>query len=455
MGAFFSFENKFIPASIRKRLRGRTELNKIVSNTGWLLTDTIIQIVTNLFVGIWVARYLGPEQRGVMIYANSYISLFIPLTALGLGAILIRELVKDPDAKNELLGTVFYTQLFSYLFFLPLCVGLIFFLRPGQLDVQLAVIILALGSLFQTSRVFSFWFQSKLLSKYTVWATRTVEFIVAGLKIILLVSGSTLMAFIVVIALQMLINFLAQLFFYFITGERIRLWKYNFARMKFMLKDAWPLAISLFAITLYVEIDNIMLGQLLDNQAVGIYGEATRISKMWYFIPAAIATSVYPVLVRSRQTLNLHQYNRRVQQFLDILVLVAYISAIPASILAPTLVKHLYGPAYTQTGQVLAIYVWIFIFVSLREGMNRWLMIDNYTLYAMWTAIIGVIVNIILNFILVPRYGIFGAAWGTLISNGFSIFIMCSTVPKLRPILRHLILAVLAPFRLRTIFLKG
>jgi PST family polysaccharide transporter len=454
MNNFTALQRKIIPNLIRKWLAGRTELQKIVSNTGWLMFDTTSQIATNLFVGVWVARYLGPEQRGIMIYANSFVSLFVPLSALGLGAILIRELVREPNAKYELMGTVFVIQTASYFLFLPLMIGAIWVLRAGEPLLQFAVVILAFGNIFSTSRIFNFWFQSRLHSKYVVWASRIVEFLIAGMKIVLLVLHASLILFVTVMALQVVLYFMAKLSFYLRTGESIRAWRFRSGRVRTLLRDSWPLALSLFALTMYTEIDNIMLGQLVDNKAVGVYGEAARMSKMWYFIPAAIASSAYPVMVRARQNLSQINYDRRVQQLLDVLALVGYASAIPVVFAAPLVVSLLYGSAYTETGRVLTIYVWTFIFVALREGMNRLLMVDNNTLFAMGVAILGAVANIILNLWMVPRYGVIGAAWATLISNAISIYLICLVFPQLRPLFRQLLLALFVPFRIHSSILR-
>jgi len=147
-------------------MAGRVELKKVIANTGWLVANDVIQIFFNLFVWVFIARHLGPDQRGIMIYAVSFTSIFVPISALGLGAILIRELVAKPDKKNELMGTVFLIQIVSYLLILPVMIGTVLLLRRGETLVIWSVIILAIGSLFSVSRIFKFWFQSQLQSKY-------------------------------------------------------------------------------------------------------------------------------------------------------------------------------------------------------------------------------------------------------------------------------------------------
>jgi PST family polysaccharide transporter len=445
---------KYTPRFIRRRLEGRVELQKVIANTGWLIVEKFIQLTINLFVGIWVARYLGPELRGIIIYANSFVSLVVPLSALGLGGIVIREIVKDPHSKYELIGTVFVLQVMSYLLILPLIIAAVLLLRSGEATVVWAVIIIAIGNIFSTSRIFDFWFQSQLKSKYVVWATQSSEIVIAVVKIILILADAPLMAFVIVTAINMVLYFLAKLAFYIGRGEKIQNWRFSYNRAKAMLQDSWPLAFSFLAITIYTQIDNVMLGQLMDNHAVGIFGEAARISTMWYFIPAAIASSAYPVLVRSYQNLSPRKYQNRTQTLFDILSLTAYFSSVSLALSASILITSLYGQEYIKSGSVLAVHVWTFIFVSLRHGVDRWLMVNNMTQFTMWYTLLGVTMNIALNYWWIPISGEIGAAWATVLANAISIYLINLFLPQLRPLFKQLVLALFAPVRLPITFFK-
>jgi O-antigen/teichoic acid export membrane protein len=80
------------------------------ANTSWLFGEKILRMIVGLFVGIWVARYLGPEQFGLLSYAQSFVGLFTAIATLGLDGIVVRELVKDPSRRDELIGTAFWLK---------------------------------------------------------------------------------------------------------------------------------------------------------------------------------------------------------------------------------------------------------------------------------------------------------------------------------------------------------
>jgi PST family polysaccharide transporter len=443
--------SKWTLSVIRQQLSDRQELRRILSNIAWLVANNIIQIISGLLVGAWVARYLGPDERGIMNYASSFVALFVPLCTLGLGGILIRDLVRDPEAKGELMGTAFIIQNIAYLLLLPIMILSILLLRPDDSNAKWAVFILALGEIFSISRTFKFWFDSQLQSRYTVIAFRGADLITAGMKVALIYTSASLNAFLVVLVVQNMLGLVGQTFLYLQSGEKIRTWRFSMERAKSLIRDGWPLALSLFAVTISLKIDSVMLGQMLDDRAVGIYGEASRLSQLWYFVPLAISTSAYPVLVRAHKELSPKVYKRRDQLFFDSFAAVGYLIAIPAAILAPFIVNLLYGKEYSETSAVLSIHIWALIFIGFGFGLRRWLAIEDMTVLSLWTALSGAVVNIALNLIFIPRFGIMGAAWTMVISSAVSGYFICLLFPRLRPLFRQLTIALLLPVRIPSI----
>ena len=80
---------------------------KYFENTVWLIAERICRIIAAVSVGAYVVRYLGPDQFGLLSYASSVVMLFASLATLGLDSIVVRELVKCQDRKDELTPSVF------------------------------------------------------------------------------------------------------------------------------------------------------------------------------------------------------------------------------------------------------------------------------------------------------------------------------------------------------------
>lgn len=439
--------SKWSLASIREQLSERQELQPVLSNISWLFANNIIRIISGLIVGAWVARYLGPDDRGIMNYAIAYVALFMPLTELGFGSILIRELVRRPQEKGTLMGTAFVMQVVAFLLLLPVIVISVKILRAGDPAAQQAVYIMLIGSAFHVSITFKFWFDSQLKSKYFVMAQRSVDLIGAGIRVVLILVQASLSAFLLAIAFQSFLGFIGLALFYLWSGERFRTWGFSLDWAKRLFRDGWPLAISLLAITVNLRIDTVMIGQMMDDYSVGVYGEAARLSQLWYFVPLAISTSAYPVLVRAHKELSLGEQKKRYQRFFDSLAGVGYLIAIPSAILAPFIVGLLYGPQYAQTSAILSIHIWALIFVGFGLGLRRWLAVENLTVYSLWSALSGAVVNIVLNLIFIPRFGAIGAAWTMVFSSAVSGYLICLFLPRLHPVFRQLTIALLLPIR--------
>ncbi|MEK6737405.1 MAG: oligosaccharide flippase family protein, partial [Planctomycetota bacterium] len=160
---------KFLPPFIMGRLEGRASLQNILANTGWLFADRILRMVVGLFVGVWIARYMGPEQFGVYNYALVFVGMFSALSNLGLDGIVVRNVVRNPARMDTILGTAFFLKFAGGIITVIVSVGAIMVLRPGDSVAGWLVGITAVGAIFQAFDTIDFWFQSHVKSKYTVY----------------------------------------------------------------------------------------------------------------------------------------------------------------------------------------------------------------------------------------------------------------------------------------------
>jgi len=171
----------------------------------------------------------------------------------------------------------------------------------------------------------------------------------------------------------------------------------------------------------YMRIDQIMLGQMLGDEAVGIYSAAVRISEVWYFVPMAIVASAFPAIAQNR-TRDTVRYHRQLQQLYNVLVVIALLVAAPVLFLADWIALLLFGSAYQAAGSILAIHIWAGIFVCLGVASSRWLLLEDFQHHIMHRSLLGMISNIVLNLVLIPRWGGLGAAMATLASYAISVF---------------------------------
>lgn len=440
---------RIIPSSIIKLITQRSSLQKIVANVGWLFVDNIAAVIVGFFVGAWVARYLEPTQYGVINYALAVVALFTPLVALGLKDIVIREIVRAPEDKDEILGTTFGLQLIGGVVALGLVIGIAQITRPEDSLARWIIAVLAGQFVFQAFSVtLAYWFNSKVQAKYIVWANNIALLIYSLVRIGLVLSKAPLIDFVWAALGQAFVYAVAMAVFHRYSGQVVSTWRISFPRAKRLLGDSWPLLISALAVMVYLKIGQIMLGIMVNAKTLGIYSAAIRLSEFWYFIPVAIASSVFPSLVHSHENDSGEVYHKRMQVFYDVMSGIAYMIVIPLALLAPWLIKIIFGPFYAEAGPILRIHAFSLLFVFLGTARSRWLIAEDLVRFNMLVTILGALTNIAMNFMLIPKFGGSGVAWAVLISQVVSTYLSSILSKRLWPVFGQQSLSLLVPFRL-------
>jgi len=418
---------------------------KYLKNTVWLLSEKILRIIVGLFVGVWVARYLGPEQFGLFSYAQSFVGLFTAVATLGLDSIVVRELVKDETQRDKLIGTAFWLKIIgAFLVMLILAIAINFTSNDNQANIL--VFIIASSTIFQSFNVVDFYFQSKVMSKYVVFANLISLFLSSIIKIILLLNEASLVAFAWVIVFDSFVLACGFIYFYIKNSLSVLKWKFDKIIAIELLKDSWPLILSGVVISIYMKVDQVMIKEMLGNAQVGQYAVAVRLSEIWYFIPMVIVSSLFPAIINAKKD-NEDLYYSRLQKLYDLMAWMGIVIAILMTFLSDWIVDLLYGAAYSQASSVLMIHIWTAIFVFLGVASSNWFVAENLQKYAFYRTLAGAIVNIILNFILIPIYSIYGAAVATLISQIIASYLYNGTNKKTLITFKLQTNAILLPLR--------
>ena len=140
------------------------------ANAAWLMLDKSLRLVIGVTIGIWIARYLGVQAFGQLSFAIAFVSLFSAVATLGLDKIVVRDLVRHPDLKDEILGSTFIAKLIGGTVAMVLTLICIQLVEPDDTLTRTMVSIIAAGMIFQATDTADLWFQSQVQSKYTVFA---------------------------------------------------------------------------------------------------------------------------------------------------------------------------------------------------------------------------------------------------------------------------------------------
>ncbi|TAN34201.1 flippase [Patescibacteria group bacterium] len=405
-------------------------------NTSWNFVGKIAGLFISFFVSVYVVRYLGPHNYGLLSYVLSFVGLFSFITNLGVDNILLRELVKTPEKQNELFGSALFLRFAGAAAAILL---IIFFIQFTNNDfyTNLLIIFASLSFIFQSFQIIYYHFQAKVLSKKATLNAVFIGLFLSGVKLLFIFLKLKLIYFVGVFVLESVVYAVSYIVLYKKQGLSIFNWSFNRFLAVAMLKDSWPLMLASAFAFAYSRIDQVMLKNMMSAAAVGLYDAGVRLSEFWYFVPVIIVGSIFPAIVNAKKTDELI-YRRRLAMLYSLIIYVSFLVILPLYFFAEPVIKILYGSQFLESVSVLKIYIWAGFAVSLGTVINQYLLVENLTRVSLYINCIGMLANVLLNLLFIPRYGTSGAALATLISYSLiplSILFFKKTRPHARSIL--------------------
>jgi O-antigen/teichoic acid export membrane protein len=391
-------------------------------NTSWLFGGQMLRMGLGLFVSVAVARYLGPKDFGLYNYVFSIVTLVAVFGNLGLQNLAKRELVDKPERRDGILGTCFVLSLVAGLIAYALMLLVVGLLTESSLLIGLFALLGGGTLLLNPLKSIEIWFQSQVRSDLSVTASSLALLIFAAVKVAAIYSGAGLLQFAYIFLFEGISLSALLIYFYAKHFGSVLKWKFQGSTAAEFLKQSWPLIISGLAITVYIKVDQIMLGTMLGEQEVGYYSAAARISSVLYLIPAILATSLFPAILNARKQ-NQALYHKRLQAYFNFNTGLAYAICLPISFAATWIVGILFGGDYAVAAPILAIHSWSSLFVFLGVARGQYLVAEKMFKFSMFCTIFGAVVNVLLNYFLIPLYGGVGAAVATICSHVISAFV--------------------------------
>lgn len=418
-----------------------------LKNTQWLLVEKAISLPIALLVNIMITRYLGVERSGEYHYLLSIIAIVAPLSIAGLAGVVTRQLVENPENTQTILGTALVGRLAGG----ALAFFIIFFYSIfSSFENSQWLLLLALANVLSCFTLFDFWFQAKVDAKMAVFSRLLVLLTMSLAKLFAVITNSGLNTLVMIYAVEMVLTGLVLLVFYFYR-QRELIFKFDSSLLLSMLKKSGWLILSGFAAAIYLKIDQVMLGDLIGNHAVGIYAAASRLSEIWYFLPQAIVASFFPSLLKLKQA-NQHDYWQKLQRLCDSLLLLALAIVLPVILLATPVIALLYGDAFSASALVLKIHIFAGLFVFMRSLFSKWLIAEDLLKFSLISHGAGALVNVGLNLVLIPQYQEVGAALATVVSYAFASYVALFIFKSTRPMAWIMTRSLLFMFRLPQIF---
>lgn len=404
--------------------------NKIVNNAGWLIGEKVAQMVLSVFVGALSARYLGPSNYGLISYASSLMSFFMSLCTLGINSVIVKELIDKPEKQGEALGSSIGLRLISSTFSAIMVICISFVIDYGQWETIAVVAISSISLLFHSIDTVNRWFQAQYKSKVIAIAAFVAYVVTAAYKILLLILEKSVLWFAfantvdyIALAIVLLAAYKKH------NGQRFT---FSFRRGFSILSKSYHYILSGLMVSIYGQTDKLMLKHMLNEADVGFYATATVLCNVWTFVLSAIIDALYPEIVQAHKK-DQKLFEKRNRQLYAIVFYVSVSVSLLFLVFGKLAVHILYGAEYYPAVAPLKIITWYTAFSFLGVARGPWMVCNDKQKYLKYMYVPAIIINVCLNYFLIPLWGASGAALASLVTQIFTSIILPLFIKDLRP----------------------
>jgi O-antigen/teichoic acid export membrane protein len=395
---------------------------KYFENAFWLIFEKCFSLLVGIVVGIYVARYLQPEAFGLLNYGIGFVSIFSAFSTLGMDQIIVRELCKDSVRKDDLLGTAFVLKLSGSFLLILVMLVILFFMNHGPFTNTL-ILIIASAEIFKGFEVINYFFQSQVKSKYVVQVQLFINLTISLAKIALVLSHAPLIWFAVIIVIGSLLNAVGFISAYRTKEGSLLSWRFQKALGWSLLRESWPLTLYGLALHTQARIDQVMLGNMLNNYEVGQYSVALKFVEIFGFVPMVLMSTFMPAVTKGKASGEILYHSRLVNLY-RLMFLTFLLMAVPVYFLGRDIIVFLYGIEYQAAGYLLSLFALRIFFANMGVGKSVFIVNESLFKYSLMTVILGALANIAMNYMLIPLYGASGAVVSSLLSFVVSIFLV-------------------------------
>ena len=396
-------------------IKNRLLNNKEARNATWIISGRIIQMGLSFLISIFTARYLGPDNYGLINYAGAYVAFFTSLCTLGINSVIIKDFADHPDEQGLALGTSVGLRAASSFLSSLMIVGIVSIIDAGEKTTILVAALCSIALVFQVFDTINYWFQSQYKSKITAIATLIAYIVTSLYKILLLVLHKDVVWFAFANSVDYIIisGFLLQAYRRH-NGPKFR---FSLKKGKELLGSSYHFILSGMMVAIYGQTDKLMLKQMLDEASVGYYSLAASINVMWVFVLQAVIDSIYPTIITLYKAEDRKAFERKNRQLYAIVIYISVIVALLFMVFGELLIDILYGEEYAPAANPLRIITWYTIFSYLGVARNAWIVCTNNQKYLKYMYFGAAVMNVILNLIFIPLLGASGAALASLITQ--------------------------------------
>jgi O-antigen/teichoic acid export membrane protein len=418
-------------------------VNRFFKNATWLMGEQVLRLIANVFVAIYIARYLGAEQFGVLSYLLALTTFEIAISRLGMESIVVREAVTGDFKSPVVVGTAFALML-SASVVLCLTSTLFFTLAESSPELRSLSYILFLSPLFTAFYVIDFYYQSQLKAKYSAICKSIAIALSSILKLLFIFLDFDVFWFVVAFLFDFAVLALIFLLMFTMDGHVNYLRRFSASCARRLLKSAWPMVLTSIAVLIYMKTDQLMIRYFMNMESLGIYTAAIKVYEGWVIIPSMLSVSLLPMMVSLKAGCR-DVYALRMTQIFSLVIWLSFIALLGVLALGGWFVPLLFGNDYLAAVPILNIIMFASVFAALGSVSGRYFTVEGMEKKIAFRMLLSAAINIVLNYFLIPVYGIVGAAYATLFCLFFANYFLDYFDRDLHPLLKMKNRAVFYP----------
>lgn len=425
-------------------LRAHGAAQRVLANSAWLYADSAFRLVVSVAIAIWVARYLGPRDFGLLNYAAALAAILAGVCSLGLDTTLVRRFLMQPARPADVLLNAVALRVLAGIAGIGIAAALALALRPGDGEAFDVIVLAALSLVFVAAGPIDAFFRARLTMRYAAVARSGGMAASALFRALLILGGAGVALFALASAVEALVCAVVLVVLLRRSGTRLQDGTFRPQVVIAVVRESWPIWLATVCTLLYMRGDLLLLGQLASRQDVGLYAVASKLSEVLYIVPVVLSEALFPHLIRAKGG-SATEYAGHAQLFTDVLVVATLATVVAGLLVATPLIPALFGAAYEPSVGIFWVHAWSALFVTLAVARTKWLVAEGLQRYEPALTLIAALAVLGLNVLLIPRFGPVGSAIAAVLGSGFAVLVAPWFFQRLRP-LAVLQLQALWPF---------
>ncbi|ELG2044641.1 flippase [Vibrio fluvialis] len=385
-----------------------------IINLFWLCLEQGGRILSSFLITVLIVKHLGVEQFGSFSLALAILTTLGPLVGLGFDSILFKKFISKEDDTTSLLQVSCFLRLVVAVLVIIVCTAINFLSSEPYLYV---LNILVLGFIFDSFLAFKDYFLANLKNKFYTYST-LVSSVIQLVIVYLLVNdnasiGYFAWSYVIAKAIQSIVLFGA---FYKVQGLVISpRWKKSLSLN--LLKTSYPMMFAASIGLLYSLQDQYFIKYFLGEYELGLYAVGIKFVLILVVLPTLISNVFYPSLVSKYHAGKYVEYNNQLQAMYLLFFILGLILYSFLYFSSEIIVIKLFGDEFKDSVLIMQIYSLLLVVSFFQSLNNKVLILNDLQSVIFKRATFALIINAVLNFILIPKFGIKGAAYSTVMSE--------------------------------------